>query len=195
MARTRYSTVAILFHWIIAALILTNLCLGFRMGFLKGLAQFDMIQLHKSVGITILLLSGLRLAWRIANPPPAEPAGLQAWERAAARAVHWGFYGVMILMPLSGWILVSTSRLNIPTLLFHAIPWPHVPGLHGLPAAPKAVVSRASDLTHLVLAWSALGLLVLHVGAVAKHHVLDGHPILGRMLPPGRRPSVATGSP
>ena len=59
--RTRYSAVAMLLHWSIAALIIANLFLGWRMGFLKGLAQFDMFQLHKSVGITVLVLSIVRL--------------------------------------------------------------------------------------------------------------------------------------
>ncbi|HKT53059.1 MAG TPA: cytochrome b/b6 domain-containing protein, partial [Caulobacteraceae bacterium] len=66
MTRTRYTTVAIVLHWAIAALIVANLYLGWRMGFLKGLAQFNLFQLHKSIGVTILLLSVLRLAWRLA---------------------------------------------------------------------------------------------------------------------------------
>jgi cytochrome b561 len=183
MTRTRYTAVAMLMHWLIAALILTNLVLGWRMGFLKGLAQFNVFQLHKSIGITVLLLSVLRLAWRLANPPPPEPSTLQPWERVAAQAVHWGFYVIMIGMPLSGWIVVSTSPLNIPTLLYHLVPWPHFPGVHTLPEAPKAAVNYAFDLTHVVLAWGAVALLALHLGAVAKHELFDRHPILGRMLP------------
>jgi cytochrome b561 len=69
--RTRYFHGAMLLHWVIAALILTNLVLGWRMSFLKGLAQFDMFQLHKSVGITVLVLSILRLGWRLTHPAPA----------------------------------------------------------------------------------------------------------------------------
>ena len=188
MERSRYSFVAIGFHWVIAALIVTNLVLGWRMGFLKGLAQFNLFQIHKSVGITILILSLGRLAWRLVRPPPPEPASLAGWERIASTAVHWAFYAVMIVMPLTGWIMVSTSPMNIPTVLYHLVPWPHFPGVHDLPAPAKAGVNKASDLTHVTLAFGAVGLLALHVGAVLKHHMVDREPILLRMLP-GRGPS------
>lgn len=194
MIRTRYTSVAILLHWIIAVLILFNLYLGFRMGFLKGLAQFNVFQLHKSVGITILAFSLARLAWRLLNPPPPEPASLKPWEKLAAAGVHWGFYVIMIVMPLSGWILVSTSPLNIPTVLYHVIPWPHFPVVHDLAAGPKTSVNHTSSATHLVLAWSALALLALHLGAVVKHQFLDRDPVLGRMLPFTRRAPLATES-
>ena len=187
MTRTRYTTVAVALHWAIAALILANLYLGFRMGFLKGLAQFEMFQLHKSIGVTVLLLSVLRLIWRLANPPPELPASLAPWERAAARTVHWGFYVIMIGMPLSGWIVVSTSPLNIPTQLYHLVPWPHFPGVHDLATPARKAVNRTFGATHETLAFGALALLALHLGAVAKHQFLDREPILGRMLPFVRR--------
>lgn len=183
MTRTRYTTVAIVLHWTIAALIVANLYLGWRMGFLKGLAQFNLFQLHKSIGVTILLLSVLRLAWRLVNPPPAPPPALEPWEKAASSAVHWAFYGIMIGMPLSGWIVVSTSPLNIPTLLYHLVPWPHFPGVHDLADPARKAVNRAFDITHVTLAFGSLVLLALHVGAVAKHELVDRKPVLPRMLP------------
>lgn len=183
LPRARYTNVAIAFHWLIAALILLNLVLGFRMAFLKGLAQFNIFQLHKSVGITILLLSLGRLAWRLMNPPPPEPASLKPWEKVAAQAVHWSFYGIMIGMPLTGWLVVSTSPYNLPTLLYHLVPWPHLPVVHDLPAPQKTAVNHLSGTAHVALAWGTLGLLALHIGAVVKHQFLDGHPVLGRMAP------------
>lgn len=187
MIRTRYTAVAMALHWIIAALIFTNLFLGWRMGSLKGLAKFELFQLHKSVGITVLLLSVCRLVWRLMNPPPPDQASLKPWERAAAKAVHWSFYAFMIVMPLSGWIAVSASPMNIPTLLYHAIPWPHFPGVHDLPAAARASVGQVSDTTHVTLAFGSVVLLALHIGAVIKHQFLDRHPVLGRMVPFARR--------
>ena len=191
MHRTRYTAIAMLFHWVIAGFILLNLVLGFRMGSLKGLDKFTVFQLHKSVGITVLILSLGRLAWRLMNPPPPEPAGLQRWERAASKAVHWGFYVFMIGMPLSGWFLVSTAKINLPTILYHVVPWPHVPIVHDLEAGPKAEVNAASATTHLVLAWTGLSLLALHLGAVLKHVVIDDTPVLGRMLPASSGVAVA----
>jgi cytochrome b561 len=188
MTRTGYATVAVILHWAIAALIVTNLYLGWRMGFLKGLAQFDVFQLHKSIGITVLVLSVLRLASRLVRPPP-EPATLKAWEKAAATAVHSAFYVVMIGMPLSGWIVVSTSPLNIPTLLYHVAPWPHFPGVHELAGSARKAVNHAFSLTHESMAFGSLGLLALHLGAVAKHELLDREAVLARMLPFVNRPA------
>jgi cytochrome b561 len=180
---SRYSAVALLFHWAIALLIGVNLYLGFRMGVVSGLEKFDLFQLHKSVGVTVLLLSLSRLAWRLFNPPPAYVDTLQWWEHAVAGAVHTLLYGVMIGLPLTGWIVVSASPLNLPTLLYHTIPWPHVALVHDLPAAAKAKVYGISDTGHVVLAWGALGLIALHVGAALKHHFFDRDAVLLRMVP------------
>ncbi len=187
MTSSRYSSVAILLHWLIAGLILGNLALGWRMNAAAGLAKYNLFQLHKSIGITVLLLSLVRLAWRLAVPPP-RPVALKSWERVASHIVHWGFYVLMIGLPLSGWIMVSASRLNIPTLLFHLVPWPYVPGIHTLPPPVKALVDRASDKAHVAMVYGALVLLGPHVGAVVKHHFLDHAPLLSRMIPSLSRP-------
>jgi cytochrome b561 len=86
--------------------------------------------------------------------------------------------------------VVSTSRLNLPTVLYRLIPWPHFPVVHNLSVGAKAVINNASGTTHLILAWSALALLALHIGAVVKHQFLDHNPVLGRMLPFSRRPNL-----
>ncbi|MGH6781710.1 MAG: cytochrome b, partial [Sphingomonadaceae bacterium] len=87
-SRSRYSIVAISMHWLIAVLILANLALGWRMGFLDGLEKFTFFQLHKSIGISVLVLSVLRLGWRLLNPSPPLPAGMTHWERRLASTTH-----------------------------------------------------------------------------------------------------------
>jgi cytochrome b561 len=181
--RTRYSHGAMLLHWIIAALILTNLVLGWRMSFLKGLAQFDMFQLHKSVGITVLVLSVLRLGWRLTHPAPALPTSMNRWERFGAHATHWFFYAMMIGMPLTGWAMVSVSAYNIPTLLWHSIPWPHIGFLHALPVGAKAKVEATSGSIHLYFAFAGAALIALHVAAALKHQFITKDGVLGRMVP------------
>ena len=89
----------------------------------------------------------------------------------------------MIGMPLTGGVVGSTSPYNLPTLLYHLIPWPHLPVVHDLAAPQKAAVNHLSGTAHVILAWSTLALLGLHVGAVIKHQFLDGHSVLGRMTP------------
>lgn len=181
--RTRYSAVAILLHWAIAALILANLLLGWRMGFLKGLAQFDMFQLHKSIGITVLLLSLARLGWRLRNPPPPLLAPMTLWERQIAGTTHWLFYGLMIGMPLTGWAMVSVSAYNIPTLLWKTVAWPHIGFLHALNAAGKTQVEAIGGGFHRYMAFGAVALIALHVAAALKHHFINRDGVLGRIVP------------
>jgi cytochrome b561 len=181
--RTRYSTVAILFHWTIAASILANLLLGWRMGYLTGMEQFGMFQLHKSIGITVLVLSVARLAWRLLNPPPPSLAPMKPWEHRVAHITHWLFYVMMIGMPLTGWAMVSVSPYNIPTLLWKVIPWPHIGVLHAMGAAGKARVEAVGGALHLYLALGGAALIALHVAAALKHHFIARDGVLGRMVP------------
>ncbi len=177
-------------HWLIAALILANIVLAWTFQTMpKGLAEFQLIQLHKSFGITVLLLSVLRLAWRLLNPPPPAPP-MPRWQRIASQVVHWGFYAVMIGMPLSGWVMVSASKLGLPTLLYGAIPWPHLAFVHDLAPDAKKVWDYWAGQTHATLAWIAYGLIVLHVGAALKHQFFDRDNLIYRMAPIFGRPAA-----
>ncbi|MDP3855790.1 YceI family protein [Phenylobacterium sp.] len=185
MVRSRYSLVAIALHWLIAAAIIFQLILGWRgHGLRTTLEGFGLIQLHKSVGVTILALSLMRLAWRLTHRPPPEPETLAPWERRLAVATHWGFYVIMIGLPLSGWVVVSTSKITIPTLLYGTLPWPHVPGLAELAAPAKMAWNLIAYGVHKSLAWTAWGLLALHVAGALKHQLFSrDEPVLARMAP------------
>jgi cytochrome b561/polyisoprenoid-binding protein YceI len=187
-SRKRYTTVAIILHWLIAAAILFQIILGWRMGDEpKGPATYAIFQLHKSIGITILLLSLARLAWRLFNKPPPHPVGQPRWETIASHVVHVAFYVIMIGLPVTGWIMVSASKLNIPTLLYGTVPWPHLPLLPELAAGPKHLWYKAGEISHGLLVKTTYLLLALHLGAVAKHQILDRDEVLGHMAP-GARP-------
>jgi len=183
-----YTTVAIILHWLIAAAIIFQVILGWRMGDeAKGPATYAIFQLHKSIGITILLLSLARLAWRLTHRPPPHPAAQPRWETIASHVVHVAFYVIMIGLPITGWIIVSASKLSIPTVLFGAIPWPHIPGLPEMAAGPKHVWHEIGEIGHGVLVKTTYLLLALHLGAVAKHQILDRDDVLNHMAP-GARP-------
>lgn len=174
----RYNAVAISLHWLIAILILGLLASGFIMGELENTAlKYKIFQLHKSFGITVLALSLFRLAWRLATPVPALPAG-KSWEIWLAHVVRLGFYVLMIGMPLVGWLGVSASPLKIPTVLFGLVPLPHLPFFQGVPDAAKQLF----DL-HTTMAFLMIGLLFLHLGGAAKHHFLLKNDVLLRMTP------------
>jgi len=181
---SRYSMIAIVLHWAIAAAIILQIVLAGRMEGPASPKVFAVIQLHKSVGITVLLLSLARLGWRLANPPPPETYELAGWERLLSRIVHVGFYVLMIAVPLTGWIMVSTSKFVIPTLLYGVVPWPHIPGLEGLQGAAREVWHEIGEVGHDVLVKGIYVLLALHVGGALKHQLFKpGEPVLARMAP------------
>ena len=191
-APERYGPVAILLHWIIALAIVALLALGAVMVRLTpgSSLQFDVYQLHKSLGITVLVLSLLRLAWRLFNSPPPLPANLEPWETALARVTHVGFYLLMIALPFSGWMMVSASVWNIPTVVFGAFTLPHLPVLGGL--QNKKPVEEALKEVHEALAIGMFVLLMLHVAGALKHQFVLRDDTLARMLP-GRGRRAMTG--
>jgi cytochrome b561 len=180
-----YDAVAKTLHWLIAFAIIAMLIIGWLMVNTdkSNSWRFDLFQLHKSLGITILLLSLFRLYWRLAHPAPPLPAHMPTWEKFAARATHWLFYILIIGMPLVGWAIVSASPINLPTMLYGVIPWPHLPVLPDLPLEDKKQVGYVLDAMHDYGAYILAALLVLHVAAAHKHHWFDGDDVLTRMAP------------
>jgi cytochrome b561 len=186
--RSRYSAVAIVLHWLIALLILSNIGLAWYFNTLKGPAEVAPLMLHKSIGITVLLLSVLRVAWRLINPPPPLPAYVVGWEKWLARATHLAFYVLMLGLPLSGWAMVSASPLIKvhPTVLFGLIHWPAMP-LPGLDSDQLHAAKKLFQFTHDKLAWVAYGAVALHVAGALKHQFISRDDIVARMIPLLRR--------
>jgi len=170
-------------HWLIAVGIIGMLILGKYMHELSDTdaTKFDLYQLHKSFGLTILALSVLRLVWRLVNKVPPLPEHMPTWERYAAHASHVLLYVLIVAIPLSGWALASASPLGIPTIWFGQFEIPHLPGLQGY-ADQHAVEDQAHEV-HELLGNLMIGLLVIHVGAALKHHFWDRDDVLTRMLP------------
>jgi cytochrome b561 len=183
-ARSPYASVAIALHWLIAALILTNIGLAWYFNALPHALRSPPTQLHKSIGITVLLLSLVRLGWRLTHAPPPLPASMPAWERWAAQTLHTAFYVFMIAMPLSGWAMVSASPLIKvhPTVLYGVVPWPAFP-YPGLDSDALHAARQAASFTHSKLALLAYGMITLHVGAALKHQFFDHDEVLSRMIP------------
>lgn len=167
-----------LFHWIMAALILAQIALGLAAaGWHLSPAKLTLFFWHKSTGMLILLLALLRLAWRLANRVPALPAGMPAWERAAARAGHALLYAAIIALPITGWIVNSAA--NVPLKLFYLVPLPAI-------VAPDKATEDLAKLAHFWL-FALLGaLLVVHAGAALRHHFVKRNDVLARMLPARR---------
>lgn len=195
MPPSRYSLVAIFLHWAIAILILGQIGAGLWMveaiheGETRDLA-FSVFQLHKSSGLTVLALSVIRLGWRLSHAAPALPDGMVAHERFLAKTVHVLFYVLMFALPLSGWAYVSTGWsasferfFSVPTVWFGLFEIPHLPFIASLSEDARRSLGEAAIEAHEALAYGAIGLIVLHVGAALKHHLIDRDHVLAHMLP------------
>jgi cytochrome b561 len=183
--RTRYGTVAMSLHWLIAALVIANICLGLYFSSLNrdDPSLFTLVQTHKSIGLTVLVLSVIRLLWRLVNPVPPLPAGMSVPLRFAAHASHFLLYFLIIAIPLSGWALVSSSPMGLPTMYFGWFEWPHIGFLADLTRAQKMPLRHDFGTIHVYLAWSAIVLVPIHVLAALYHQFLRRDEVLKRMLP------------
>lgn len=185
-SQQRYTAVAIALHWIIAFAIIGMIAVGWTMetlqhGDLEARALYQqVVQLHKSFGITILLLSVARVIWRLMNPPPPE-VPMPGWQALAASAVHVLFYVLIIAMPLSGWIMASSSAA-FETRYFGLVDI-RLPILPTLPMESREGIENAAGSLHSAFAWVIVGLLVLHVAAALKHQLIDRDGLLARMAP------------
>lgn len=178
----RYDPVAITLHWVMAVGILVLLAMGIVMtqAHIAPLLKFKLYQLHKSIGITVLLAGVVRLLWRLGHRTPALPATMPPIERRAAIATHWVLYLFILALPLSGWAVVSASPLSIPTVLYGLWLWPHIPFLANL--ENKAPVEDALQWVHAIGAWLLCGVIALHLSAALRHRFILKDRVFDRMI-------------
>lgn len=178
-----YSYWAIILHWLLAFALAFQMGMGWQMEALKsGQRLFYVAQLHKSIGITILILSIARLVLRFYKKTPP-PLSDEKWAHIISKTTHIALYGFMIGAPLTGWLMVSSSRLDIDTYLFGTLYWPHIPGFDNLSLASQSAVNSISQDMHYYLAWMGILLFLMHVAGALRHQFLKGEPLLERILP------------
>jgi cytochrome b561 len=170
----RWNRFAQVLHWLIALMIIGMGILGLTMTLMEPTPdKMKVYALHKSFGITVLVLVALRLVWRISHRPPP-PLPMPRWQHVSAQVVHGLLYVMMFAMPLSGWLFNSAA--NFPLQWF---------GLVQLPSlwhADPGVKHWAREF-HEYGFWTLLALVVLHAAAAIKHHYIDKDETLRRMLP------------
>jgi cytochrome b561 len=171
----RYSAVAQGFHWVIAALVVTQFTLAWMAADLPlGVHKLGILARHKSFGMTILMLAVLRLLWRLFNRPPELPAGMSKLEMALARGTHVAFYVLLFAMPLTGWLMSSAKSYSVSW--FGLFTWPNL-------VAKSEPAFAALRVTHGLLSWLLLSIAILHILAALKHHFWNKDDVLTRMLP------------
>ena len=171
----QWGSVSKALHWLVVVLILAMAWLGLTMGDLpNGADKIATYALHKSIGITILALVAIRIAWRLYAGAPDPIPGSPRWQERIASLTHLALYGLLLAMPLSGWVLNSAS--GFPLQWF---------GLFNLPAITgkdHELHELAEDI-HEWLFWAMATLVVLHASAAFYHHLFQRDATLARMLP------------
>ncbi len=179
----KYSRVAVVLHWLIAALIGANIVLALGSDYVPDAYVRPMIDLHKSFGITVLCLFILRLLWRLTHRPPPLPANYAPWERRAAHAAHWALYALILAIPCTGWIHDSAwaAAASHPMRLYWTIPWFRLPFILALDPATKETVHHLFGRIHTLLGYALYAVLAAHVLGALKHQFLDREPEIQRM--------------
>jgi cytochrome b561 len=176
-ASRRYSLGAIAFHWIIAILIMLNFIGAWVAEDAAKAEKLQMMANHKAMGLTILLLTVLRLVWRATHTPPPLLDSLKSWETALAKVVHGLFYVLMLGIPLAGWAMHSAYSGGAPVSFFGLFDYP------GLPLAQAKATAGIFGEMHELFAGLMLFLLGLHVLAALKHQFVDRDATMRRILP------------
>ena len=179
----RYTGTAIALHWIVALLMVVNVSLAWAW----PLAPYDMVRplinTHKSIGITLLLLVTMRLLWRLTHRPPALPDHHKPWEKRAAHTAHILLYVIMFALPLSGWIMDSAweKAADNPNFWFGLFEWPRLGFIMTLDPVTKKSVHGLFGEMHEIAGYILYFLVVVHIGGALKHQFLDKDRELARM--------------
>jgi cytochrome b561 len=168
-----FNTLARLLHWTMAALILAMLFIGIGMVSTVSPRYDELLSVHKSIGILVLVLAAVRLINRLLNPPPPLPADLPGWQAFMAKASHVILYVLMFALPLVGWSMLSAggypivvfSVVNLPPIL------PHDDALFAL-----------LRTTHTVLALLLFVVFLGHFGAALFHKLIRRDTVLKSMV-------------
>ncbi len=170
-----WGAVAKALHWIMALTILLMFVLGWlAVSAPMSPTKLKLFMWHKSIGLTLLVLVCLRLLWRLTNKTPLQPVDVSPMEHRLAKAGHAALYLLMILMPLSGYVINSTA--NFPFKLFG---WAQVPNI----IPPNEAWQDRAETVHLSLFWFFALLVAVHTAAAWRHHFIKRNNVLTRMLP------------
>lgn len=169
----RYTRTAIALHWLIALMLFGLFGLGLYMAELPlSPTKLKLYSYHKWAGVTVFLLALVRLGWRVTHVPPALPAGMPAWQLKAAAAGHHLLYLLMLIVPLSGWLMSSAKGFQ--TVWFGVLPIPDLIDKDKATGELLALVHKSLNLLFVAV-------IVGHVGAALKHHFIDKDGLLDRM--------------
>lgn len=194
-APKRYSIGLIIFHWISALIVLVLIGTGWWMlelirdpELMKS--AFPIFQFHKSLGILIFVITLGRIALRLRRKAPSLPAGMPGWERLTAIVTQATFYLLLLAIPVTGWLYISTEwaesldkEFRAPTLFFGQFVVPYASVIADAEAETRRTLSFHLSGAHGWLAYALLVLIALHVAATFKHLLVSKDNVLSHMVP------------
>ena len=180
----RYTRTAIVLHWVIGAMVLSNVTLAWIFKIWPDYSWTQSVtNAHKTIGITVLGLALMRLLWRIAHrPPPFSPA-IPRWQAVAARAGHAALYFLILAMPISGWIYDSAWEYaaDVPIDVFGLFEMPRIAWVANMAPEPKKALDGLAHIVHEWLSYLLYFLLAAHLIGASKHQWFDRVPTFQRM--------------
>ena len=146
-----------------------------------------LVPLHAWIGLSVLLLTVLRIIWRLTHPKPAYPAGYKRWELNLAAMVQLIFYVLMIALPVLGYLILSSNPPNPARqmLFWGVIPIPYPDYLQQMDRPSQIIVHDRFVVAHAIGSWMMVATLALHLAGVVKHQIIDRSDILRRIMPSG----------
>jgi len=175
-SQDHYGSVSKLFHWLTVLILIGMFTIGFFGGSVQDAAtRSSLYQGHKATGLLVIMITLLRLGWKLINPRPRLPDNIPAWQRKSANAAHFLLYGFLLAMPFSGWIMATAAG--------------KYPNFYGLFVAPLPGIEQSKALAktfsqvHGIIAWCFLAVIALHLLAALKHHFINRDTVLRNMLP------------
>ena len=175
----QYNPTAKMLHWLVAGMVVTQFILANLAERAEDagneVRELELFANHRSVGITILALMIFRLIWRLMNNPPALPGAIPKWQVTASRISHWSMYGVLFVMPITGWLMSSASGASVSW--FNIVQLPDF-------VAQNHTVEEVFEEIHETLAKVLALIAVVHIAAAIKHAAIDKNVELRRMISP-----------
>lgn len=168
-----YGNISKILHWLVALFVIGNLIGGMLLEDLPPEIRGMVMPVHKAIGISVLILMIARTFWRVQQGFPKLPEAIPARERKLARLGHLAFYPLLILMPISGWMLSSAA--GYPVSFF---------GLFTLPLVieKNPALRELFGAAHSAIGWALVVLVAVHIAAAFYHHYFQGHKLIRRML-------------
>lgn len=169
----KYGIITRTLHWLTALMIIGLLCIGLSFGFMANGPSHNLIFIHKSTGVTLLILMIIRAAWRLIDPAPPLPTYLNRWESITAKIVHFLLYLLPIIMPITGIIMSLSAGYTVPFWSFGTIHWSFIP--------KNPILTHLMHECHEYIAIAIIALIALHTAGALKHQIIDKKNIFKRM--------------